>query len=184
MLTVTVNYCYFLQVIEDSTPEAEQAIVDAFVDFVLEIERDRAIPDELQDALCFIESEIHDEMDRLNFLDLEKSPRLTEMRSLQRKIHKYSKLNVFGYNSSKYDLQILMHYIIRSLENRHIVTSTSSAVSVLKKGQAYFSVSFQDIVFKDLMSFTSPMSLDKYMQTWLGYSAKLVNYTCNFKLHL
>ena len=147
----------------------------------MEIQREREIPEELQDALYLIESSIHEELERLHFLDLDKSPQLTELRGLQNKIYKYNLLNVFGYNSSKYDLQILMQYIIRSLENREIVTSTTSAVSVLKKGQAYFSVSFQDIIFKDLMSFTSPMSLDKYMKTWLGYSAKLVNFNCNFQ---
>ena len=103
---------------------------------------------------------------------------MAELNSIKANIEKYSKLNVFGYNSSKYDLQILMQYIMKALEERQIGTNT--AVRLLKKGQAYFSVSFKDIEFKDLMSFTSPMSLDKYMKTWLGYSAKLVSH--NFKL--
>ena len=32
----------------------------------------------------------------------------------------------------------------------------------------------QVIVFKDLMNFTSPMSMDQYLKTWNGFQSKLI----------
>ena len=148
--------------------------MNSFVDFILQIENERNISDVLADALNGLELDIFEETERLRGLNLDKSPFLTDLKNIESKLKTYAMLNVFGYNSSKYDLQILMQYILKALEDREIVTNMSSAVNVLKKGQSYFSVTFKNIVFKDLMSFTSPMSLDKYMKTWLGYPAKLV----------
>ncbi len=145
----------------------------------MEVNNERTLPEALEDANNLIQIDIFEETERLRGLNLDKSPFLTDLKNIESKLKTYAMLNVFGYNSSKYDLQILMQYILKALEEREIGTNT--AVRLLKKGQAYFSVDFQDIVFKDLMSFTSPMSLDKYMRTWLGYSAKLVSYI--FKLY-
>ena len=32
----------------------------------------------------------------------------------------------------------------------------------------------QVVVFKDLLNFTSPMSMDQYLQTWNGFKSKLI----------
>ena len=58
------------------------------------------------------------------------------------------------------------------------------SASVLKKGTGYFQVQVAGFVFKDLMSFLVPTSLDKYMQTWLGYKAKEVKFFFCFSKNL
>ena len=55
-------------------------------------------------------------------------------------------------------------------------------VSVIKKGTCYFTIKLtktlgdrkQVIVFKDILNFTSPMSMDQYLQTWNGFKSKLI----------
>ena len=55
-------------------------------------------------------------------------------------------------------------------------------VSPIKKGTCYFTIRLtkwfdgrkQVIVFKDLLNFTCPMSMDQYLQTWNGFKSKLI----------
>lgn len=49
---------------------------------------------------------------------------------------------------------------------------------LLKRGQRYSSVTFGNLVFKNLMLFTCPMSLDTYLKTWSDKN----EITDNFKL--
>ena len=119
-----------------------------------------------------IQEKISNEEERLSGTEEKRSPLLAQLERVQREVEKYAKLNVFAFNSAKYDLQVLVPLLLDSMERRH--EDLIKSVSVLKKGMAYFSITMGDIVFKDLMSFTCPTSLDKYMQTWLGYKAKEV----------
>ena len=128
---------------------------------------------ELQRALDEIQEKITAEEERLAQTEEKRSPLLAQLESVRREIEKYAKLNVFAFNSAKYDLQVLVPLLLDSMERRH--EDLIKTVSVLKKGTAYFSISMGDIVFKDLMSFTCPTSLDKYMKTWLGYKSKEVS---------
>ena len=154
-------------VLEEETEEAEQALVDKFIEFVFQAK------DEVHNSV------IHDaqfELDcQLEMAECEAKPdkaRLKSLKEQQRILDNYKLFNVFGFNGSRYDLRILMHYILVALEKRKQIKSAS----VLKKGTAYFQVQIGQLIFKDLMSFSNPTSLDKYMQTWLGYKAKEVNF--------
>ena len=55
-------------------------------------------------------------------------------------------------------------------------------VSIIKKGSQYISVSTGDIVFKDILSFTSPCSLEKYLKQWNATAGKGIypysHFTC------
>ena len=163
----------YFKVIDDSSRASELKIVDSFVDFILHVDQQRVLPEEVEDALLHLEHLIWSEEEELG--DIETSPYLTQLKQAESYLKKYSELNVFGYNSSRYDLTILMGYIIESLERRQIVTDLRSGLQILKKGSAYFTLKFGNIIFKDLMNFTCPMNLDKYMKTWLGHSQKQVN---------
>ena len=39
-------------------------------------------------------------------------------------------------------------------------------LDVLKKGSQYFNISLEKIIFKDILNFSSPCSLDKYLKQW------------------
>ena len=137
------------------------------------MDQQRVLPEGLVDSLQWLEHAIWSEGEDVG--EDQTSPYLTQLQQAETKLKKYTELNVFGYNSSKYDLKILMEYVIQSLERRQIVNDLKSGVQILKKGSAYFTFKFGNIVFKDLMSFTSPMSLETYMKTWLTDSQKQVD---------
>ena len=163
-------------VIDDSDEKSEIKIVDKFIDFLTWAD-DTAEPDpEVLKSMKILDQKIEYENERLESLDQYNSPKLCKLKKLIKDLEKYLNLNVFGYNSSKYDLQILMARIIQSLEKRNLISGTKdSGIKILKKGSAYFSVMYANIHFKDLMAFTSPMSLDKYLKTWTSNENKLVS---------
>lgn len=150
--------------------------MEKFLDFILWAE-DSAEPDPIVTrSIDDFKTKIDMEKERLESIGQEMSPKLSLLRSQKNSLQKYLELNVFGYNSSKYDLQILMTKIMQALENRKlIVPGKESMIKILKKGTAYFSLQFHNIHFKDLMAFTCPMSLDKYLKTWTSTENKLVN---------
>ena len=55
-------------------------------------------------------------------------------------------------------------------------------VHPIQKDTTYFTLKLtkrldernQVVVFKDLMNFTSPMSMDQYLKTWNGFQSKLI----------
>ncbi len=60
---------------------------------------------------------------------------------------------------AKYDLPILVPYLLTELESR-----SEQAPRLIKKGNLYFSISTEDWVFKDALLFTSPCKLSDYLQ--------------------
>ena len=152
-------------VVENDSDEAEQKIVAKFLDFLFDIEK-RIIPNaQVEDSLDFLTFE-YEELKA----DFARYPKLAKISNTKRMLNKYKELNVFGYNSGRYDLQILMQYILAELENRGEKYSTS----LTKKGSNYFSVRIGNLHFKDLLSFTSPMPLEKYLKTWTSTESKNV----------
>ena len=55
-------------------------------------------------------------------------------------------------------------------------------IDPVKKGSCYFTLKLtkdieernQVIIFKDILNFTSPMSMNDYLQTWNGFKSKLI----------
>ena len=83
----------------------------------------------------------------------------------------FTVLPIYGYNSSRYDLNIIFSMITKCYEERGF---NRSAVNLLKKGRAYFSFSIGRLHFKDLLNFTCPMPLDRFLKTWTTDCVKLV----------
>ena len=83
----------------------------------------------------------------------------------------FTVLPIYGYNSSRYDMNIIFHLITKVYDEPGF---NRKSVNLLKKGTAYFSVVIGKLHFKDLINFTCPMSLDRYLKTWTSDCAKLV----------
>ena len=83
----------------------------------------------------------------------------------------FIRLPVYGYNSSKYDLSIIFDLMIQTFDRNGL---DRKDVNLLKKGNAYFSVILESLHFKDLLNFTCPMSLDRYLKTWTSDCVKMV----------
>ena len=83
----------------------------------------------------------------------------------------FTVLPIYGYNSSRYDMNIIFHLITKVYDEPGF---NRKSVNILKKGTAYFSVGIGKLHFKDLINFTCPMSLDRYLKTWTSDCVKLV----------
>ena len=58
--------------------------------------------------------------------------------------NKLSQHNIFGYNSSKYDLPVLMPFIVSWAKKNN------QQIKVLKRGSAYICLQIGDMIFKGL----------------------------------
>ena len=47
-------------------------------------------------------------------------------------------------------------------------------IRILKRGKSYMSIRADSLSFKDLILFTSPCTLDKYLKTWGSNAEKLI----------
>ena len=64
----------------------------------------------------------------------------------------------------------------------HYANQRGIKISTVKKGSKYFSLKldqkYEDrtasICFKDIMNFTSPMTMDTYVKSWTGKQSKLI----------
>ena len=83
----------------------------------------------------------------------------------------YLTLPAYGFNSSRYDLAIIFDLIVQVFDSQGF---DRSSVNLIKKGNAYFSCVFGSLHFKDLLNFTAPQSLDRYLKTWTNDCIKLV----------
>ena len=79
-------------------------------------------------------------------------------------------------NSGRFDVKVILPDIYMYCTNNDI------DIVPIKKGTCYFTLKLtksledrnQVIMFKDIMNFTSPMSMDDYLQTWNGFKSKLI----------
>ena len=74
--------------------------------------------------------------------------------------------NVYGFNSSRFDLSVLIPYLEYYAQNNGL------ELKLLKKGSRYFNISIGKIIFKDILSFSAPCSLEKYLANWFDGGAK------------
>ena len=65
-------------------------------------------------------------------------------------------LVVLGFNSSSYDVPVLLSYILEIVgpENVHVI----------KRGESVFALNFNDISFRDAMNYCGPLSLEKFAE--------------------
>ena len=154
-------------VVADDSDKAELSLVDKFITFLLKCEYRKKKSKDIVMAEDKLDDLISTEENKLASKGEEKSPHLSFLQKQQRTLAEYNVLTVMGYNSSKYDLKILIKLMMQCLERRKIITpGCRSGLSIMKKGTSYFSLRFRTIHFKDLMNFSTPMPLDKYLTTW------------------
>ena len=113
----------------------------------------------------------------INKLDEKKKNKFSKNKcqnqSYLRHLRQYTEFNCFGYNSAKFDLGVIIPFI-SGYAGLHEID-----IKVLKKGAKYISIGLKNkqgltVMLKDVLNYTSPMSLDKYLQTWNGSSEKSI----------
>ena len=93
-----------------------------------------------------------------------------EIAFLKNYLQKNLVLPTYGFNSSRYDLQILFAHMIQIADEMKM---KRSEIQLIKKGAQYFSINLGPLHLKDIMNFTCPMSLDMYLKTWSRDFSKL-----------
>ena len=141
--------------VRDNSRNAETEIVGEFLNFVFEAQKKMKINWEVKrlfDSLKDLGNEVKFE----NFSPDE----VYEMKSFLRP---FLDLSVFGYNNARYDNQIIFEHLAICLDK---LDYHPRELNILKKGPHYFSLNFRNIAFKDLINFSIPASLDRYLKTW------------------
>ena len=142
---------------ESSNAEHYQKLVDDFMKYLVELQLKVRVPLEMQNAM--------DKMDD-KLKDMLPSPEKSRIQSFRNYLSMYEQLHVFGFNSSRFDLPILIGGIVKFAAKNGLKCET------LKKVSKYTTLQVGNIVFKDVLNYTSPCSLEKYLKQWNAPDAK------------
>ena len=96
---------------------------------------------------------------------------MDEISTLKTYVESQLDLSIFGYNSSRYDLAVMFSRICQVLDS---INFDRSDISMIKKANSYFSLKLKKLHFKDLINFSSPMKLERYLQIWGAGAYKLI----------
>ena len=149
--------------VKDSSEGAQIELLDKFIDFIYDVKKEISIDIKLRNDI----KKLTELSKCLAIRDFD----LDEISTILYALKQFEELNIFGFNNSRYDNKIIFPLLMQALDKRALAAKD---ISILKKGTAYFSIKFDGFAFKDLMHFSSPCSLDKYMQTWLKDQLKLL----------
>ena len=69
-----------------------------------------------------------------------------------------SLFNVFGFNSGRFDLNVLIPFIAVYAARR------SLPMRCLKRTNSFISLQVGSLIFKDIINFNSPVPLEKYLR--------------------
>ena len=112
-----------------------------------------------------ISSETEDRNASKNFLRYQQK----QLLDLQCHFNNYVEtLPVFGFNSGKYDLNLIKSDLIPHLHNDKAVTPT-----VIKKANQFFSFKFGDVQFRDIVNFlVGATTLDSFLKAYQSEETK------------
>ena len=112
-----------------------------------------------------ISSETEDSNVSKSFLQIQQK----QLLDLQRHFNNYvDTLPVFGFNSGKYDLNLIKAYLIPHLLNDRDIQPT-----VIKKANQFISFKFDDIQFLDILNFLAgATSLDSFLKAYQSEETK------------
>ena len=152
------EYFEYFGTIQNMTENARLDLIRNFLEFCnYQIEKVE-VPEEVENLIEHLQETSE------NVNQVEKS-------IIAQNINKLKKLKttpIFGFNSQRYDLKIL-------IENLLIVLSEKFAlkdIGILKRGTSYFSITAPGLQFRDVLNFHSPINLDGYLKSWTNGEEK------------
>ena len=143
---------------KSSSPEHGQELINEFMEYLLDSYKvfhdtvHSAIKTAIQVLLAMIVGEQKKPL-KNNFL-------ITKWFSRMNYLKRYMRMNVYGFNSQKFD----MPCIIGGLS--HYCLKNNLEIDVLKRSTSYMNVTIGNIAFRDILNYTAPCSLDKYLKQW------------------
>ena len=142
---------------KSSNPDEYQKMINEFMSYLMDLQKQLEVPQEFEAAVDLIDNVL--KKDKFN------SDR-SKLQSFKTHLEKYKILNCYGFNSSKFDMQCLIAGLATYADANELQKE------VLKKTTKYLSVRIGDIVFKDVLNYTSPCSLSKFLKQWNAPDAK------------
>ena len=135
---------------KNDTHESAIDLIEQFIEGLEELRAidEKQVPDYFINSIDMIEDDLKNEITTSKYIQLS---------AWKRCIENFIKTDIYGYNSAKFDLTVLAPYLFGKLKDRF------GTIYPLKKVNSYFTVNVGPFVFKDVMLFTSPMSLSKYL---------------------
>ena len=148
---------------KSSLPEEETRLIR---NFLLEIdylwcEKQKLLPCWIAEA----ENKLFEKKERLRAMKA-KWFHYNELWTYERALRQFTVLDIFGFNSGKFDLPVMIAPLLTQLQ------IVDSKISVLKKMSSYFAITTQKFAFKDALRFTAPCSYEKYAKMWDAPSSK------------
>ena len=142
---------------KNMNPSEENRLISKFVNYLYYIKQVKSatLPPWIDDALVKIEDT---EMEMKA-----KGAKWWEyiyLSKYKRAMKQFKVLDCFGFNSSRFDVPVLMAPLILELKKR------GGRINILKKQAAYISIQNDTLAFKDALRFSSPCSYDKFVKVW------------------
>ena len=137
--------------------EEELKIIAKFIEELEWIQQQKSLllPNWIDEGIDAIDEEIQ-RLKANNFKWFEYS----NLIFFKRTLNSLKTLDIFGYNSSKFDIPVIYGPLILELKKKF------SKVEVLKKNTSYMSITTSTLSFKDALKYTSPCSYSKYLTVW------------------
>ena len=154
--------------VESSEPGKVQKMVNEFMDHLayLAEEYQKMIPQPIKDVIKDLRIKLKDK--KLKFNELRRRYQ-QDLDCLK----KYEMLPVYAFNGARFDLVVLMPYIA--------AWCGKLKTNLIKRGAQYMMYTVGDIQFRDILDFTAPTNLDKYLKTWGASEVKSVFPYSHFK---
>ena len=146
-------------------PEEETRIIQKFIKelIALQLQKFQSLPDWIHMGFDWIDQENGRLKDRHA-----KWHEYLKLLSYRRQLEKFTKLDVFGFNCSTFDIPAIAGALFLHLKK------LCGKVQVLRKSTAYISVSTPELCFKDAYRFTSPCSYEKFVKSWEAQTFKSI----------
>ena len=136
----------------DSSKESGTKIVSEFLDKMLELQEMHYanVSEKIKKYFDLVCEKLKDKS-----LSVSEREKLLGHRNFIREIFK---LNVIGFNSSRFDLPILFEYMLEFCD--------ASKLTTIKKGNSFFSLEYKNICFRDASNYIPGTSLAKFCKTF------------------
>jgi len=136
---------------ENSSAEAARQLVQDFVETLVEISDSwhNFFPNYFKEAVEKLENIV---------AEAKKKTEKRRFKGMLNKLVKHLKMNVYGFNSARFDLPVLVPYLLP------IISKYDSKLSVIKKSCSYFLIENRKMAFRDVLNFSVPISLAGYLK--------------------
>ena len=148
--------------VKSSEPGEIQTMVDEFMTYLTDVAAayQSCIPIEIRDLLRQTRIALADKTLPFN----EKRRQLNKDLFC---LKKFETLPVYAFNGAKFDLVVLLPYIAKWC-------GTEINTNMIKRGAQYMMLNVDRVQFRDVLDFTAPTNLDKYLKTWNASDAKSI----------